>query len=124
MLSSISGEAFLVPGRHPCKWVGNGDEYKLVGNCMDCGKILSNQVALPCTLDLLKLRVQQEGKGPCLVCGSEQVYIADGDCMLDGTPVNQTLLAKRRRGAGNENEIDELDLQVGFSSSESCGILL
>ena len=44
MLSSISGEAFLVPGRHPCKWVGNGDEYRLVGNCMDCGKILSNQV--------------------------------------------------------------------------------
>lgn len=42
------------------------------------------------------------------------MYIADGDCMLDGTPVNQTLLAKRRRGAGNENEIDELDLQVGL----------
>eukprot|EP00960_Hanusia_phi_P069531 767110-Hanusia_phi.AAC.1 len=55
--------------------------------------------------------IQQEGRGPCLVCGSEQVYLAESDCMLDGTPVNQTLFAKRRRGAGNENEMDELDLQ-------------
>jgi hypothetical protein len=34
----VSSElAFLAPGRHHCNWVGNGGEYKLVGNCLDCG---------------------------------------------------------------------------------------
>jgi hypothetical protein len=54
LLQTNQAYAFLAPGRHPCKWVGNGNEYKLVGNCLDCGKILSDQ----------------EGEGPCLVCGS------------------------------------------------------
>eukprot|EP00961_Rhodomonas_salina_P273562 3696443-Rhodomonas_salina.1 len=43
MLSTSLDQAFLAPGRHPTKWVGNGDRYKLVGNCLDCGKILSDQ---------------------------------------------------------------------------------
>ena len=43
MLHANSEFAFLAPGRHHCKWVGNGNEYKLVGNCLDCGKILSDQ---------------------------------------------------------------------------------
>ena len=96
MLQLNSDVAFLVPGRHPCKWVGNGSQYKLVGNCLDCGKILSDQ----------------EGEGPCLVCGSEQVYLASTNAMLDGTPIDQAIMAKRRRGGGQEGEQDEVDLQL------------
>ena len=43
LLHMQSNSVFLAPGRHLTTWVGNGDEYKLVGNCLDCGKIMSNQ---------------------------------------------------------------------------------
>ena len=56
-LKAGAEHAFRAPGRHPTRWVGNGAQFSLVGNCMDCGKILSDQ----------------EGEGPCLVCGSEHV---------------------------------------------------
>ena len=96
MLNVNSDLAFLAPGRHHCNWVGNGSEYKLVGNCLDCGKILCNQ----------------EGVGPCLVCGSEHVYLASTNAMLDGTPVDQAIMAKRRRGGGEAGETDEVDVQL------------
>jgi len=102
MLQANSDVAFLVPGRHPCKWVGNGSQYQLVGNCLDCGKILSDQ----------------EGEGPCLVCGSEQVYLARTNAMLDGTPVDEAIMAKRRRGGGREGERDEVDLQLQERNAE------
>lgn len=106
ILQINSDVAFLAPGRHPCKWVGNGTEYKLVGNCLDCGKILCDQ----------------EGEGPCLVCGSEQVYLARTNAMLDGTPVNQAIMAKRRRGGGEEGECDAVDrqLQVCVACQNLC----
>ena len=74
--------SILAPGRLLCEWVGNGERYKLVGNCLDCGKILCDQ----------------EGVGPCLVCGSEHVYLSDQGAMLDGTRLDQATLADRRRG--------------------------
>ncbi len=33
-----------------CHWVGNGEDYKLVGNCLECGK-----VSLPSSLSLAPL---------------------------------------------------------------------
>ena len=91
-----SDAAFLAPGRHVTTWVGNGSEYTLVGNCLDCGKILSNQ----------------EGEGACLICGSEQVYLAGTNAMLDGTPIDQAIMAKRRRGGGGVGDVDEVDAQL------------
>lgn len=83
------GGAFLAPGRRLTSWVGNGDDYRLIGNCLDCGKIICDQ----------------EGEGACLVCGSEQVYIASTGCMLDGNPLDAALMNKRRRGGG-AGEVD------------------
>jgi hypothetical protein len=83
------GGAFLAPGRRLTSWVGNGDDYRLIGNCLDCGKIVCDQ----------------EGEGACLVCGSEQVYIASTGCMLDGNPLDVALMNKRRRGGG-AGEVD------------------
>ena len=48
----------------------------------------------------------------CLVCGSEQVYLARTNAMLDGTPVNEAVMAKRRRGGGSIFETDKLDAQL------------
>jgi len=48
----------------------------------------------------------------CLVCGPEQVYLARTNAMLDGTPVNESVMAKRRRGGGSIFETDEVDVQL------------
>ena len=50
--------------------------------------------------------------GACLVCGSDHVYLASTNSMLDGTPVDQAIMAKRRRGGGEAGETDEVDVQL------------
>jgi hypothetical protein len=114
MLHANSDLAFLAPGRHHCTWVGNGGEYKLVGNCLDCGKILSNQEvcsvlttlwrALAHGVCVYRARAHTlQGEGPCLVCGSEQVYLASTNAMLDGTPVDQVCCS--RDGGAEESRV-------------------
>ena len=43
----------LRPGRHPCSC--NGRRFKLLYNCLSCGKVIC----------------EQEGEGPCLFCGAD-----------------------------------------------------
>lgn len=90
--------------RRFCLCNAQGSEHKLIGNCLECGKIVCSE----------------EGEGPCLYCGNEiallgsihpSVIVDDYDELEHDEDLNERNndgLMNRRNQKGNQNEDEKL----------------
>eukprot|EP00056_Hartaetosiga_gracilis_P005208 m.82447 g.82447 ORF g.82447 m.82447 type:complete len:573 (-) comp12086_c0_seq1:43-1761(-) len=78
----------LIPGRHWCECVGGVHE--LVNNCLQCGRVVC----------------EQEGMGPCMVCGALVVTREYQDLLARNSNKAKKFLSKLLKDTGVDSSID------------------